>query len=157
MAWSEPIIDRTLADVNFAKSKLAEWIRDTQSIPYDLKGSLISADLTRIEDDIKYLSETLDSLGYSMSLIEKTWVDSDVPTIADVTRILGNVSTMIANYCQQAGVPAVPTTMLSYTDINSIELNLMKLNKSLDAMISSFKKSGTIKSGGLRLLPQKRG
>lgn len=161
MAWRSPIYDRTQADVDYAIAKIAEWtaaqLTGQPVVVTELKGCLNVTDIVRIEDNIKYLADMLTSLHYPPNTSSKTWSIDGLPTIADINRILDNVRAIIEAYYQQKDAPEVPETMLNYTDVNNVELNLFKIKQLLDAMIGSFQKSGTFKCGSPRLLPVWRG
>jgi hypothetical protein len=161
MAWRSPIYDRTQADVDYAITKIAEWtaaqLTGQPVVVTELKGCLNVTDIVRIEDNIKYLADMLTSLHYPPNTSSKTWSIDGLPTLADVNRILDNVRAIIEAFYQQENVPEVPKTMLHYTDVNDVELNLLKIKQLLDAMIGSFRKSGTFTCGSSRLLPVWRG
>ena len=161
MAWRSPIYDRTQADVDYAITKIAEWtaaqLNGQSVVVTELKGCLNVTDIVRIEDNIKYLTDMLTSLHYPPNTSSKTWSIDGIPTLADVNPILENVRAIIEAFYQQENVPEVPESMLYYTDVNKVELNLLKIKELLDAIIGSFRKSGTFKCGSSRLLPVWRG
>jgi hypothetical protein len=158
--WIEPVYDRTYGDVAFAKTQIQEWITEVLSgnpiETYDLKGCLNLADINRIEGDIQYLSDTLSSLYYPPGTSCKVWTINGLPTARDIYRILNNVRLIISAYYQQDGVPDVPERMSTYSDINAVEENLLKIKELLDCMPASFQKSAMLKSGGMRMLPIRR-
>ena len=112
----------------------------------DLKGCLNLADLNRIEGNIAYLGELMESFSYTPNIHGKSWIISDLPNQNDMSRIIENIRSLISAYYSPASPPSLPTTMLSYTDLNAIEENLYLIKELLDCMQSSFKKVGTIKS-----------
>ena len=154
--WITPIYDRTQEDVDFAISKIAEWIVDDSAIIYDLKGCLNASDINRIEGNISYLSKQLRKFGYTANTSIKEWNTAGLPTDADITRIINNVREIIASYYQQNIAPELPPSMQSYNDINAIEKNLQLIKELLDVMINSFKISGTFESGGTFTTPKSR-
>lgn len=158
--WVEPIFDRTQEDVEFAIKKIAEWVAADISgrpiVTYNLKGCLNMADINRIEDNIKYLSEKLSEYGYSSYLVAKKWSMSDMPTAKDITRITSNVNELIASYYKPIGAVEVSASMLNYTEINTLEKNLYLIQRLLDSMVRSFKLSGDFNSGGSMFLPRQR-
>ena len=200
--WKEPIVDRTLADVELAISKLTDWkkkhthvadvrvendaliVRDegtayvdddkfvveNDGVTYvendvltlhlddvvDLKGCLNLVDLNRIEGDIAFLAEQMESFYYSPSVRCKQWTNLDIPNQNDMSRIIENIRSLIRAFYSPHNPPALPTTMLTYNDINAIEENLFLIKQILDSMQSSFKKVGTIKSGSTMFLPIRR-
>ena len=145
--WINPVFDRTQADVSFAISKIAEW-RDTNSNDvYELKGCFNVSDINRIENDIKYLSDKLSTLYYFPHIKSKSWGDSGLPDILDVSRIIGNIGEIISSSFQYDTAPDLPETMLNYEQINNIEENLHLIKNILDNMIGSFRECGTFNCG----------
>lgn len=202
MAWIEPIFDRTLADVEFAIQKIAEWkkshvhLTDTRvenntlvvrtegethvtddtftlqaegtasvnndamvarmGVVYELKGCLNLSDINRIEGNIEYLAERMENYAYSPNIHSKQWSRVDLPNQNDMSRIIENIRALIGAFYPPHNPPDLPTTMLSYDDINAIEENLYLLKQMLDCMESSFRQVGTIKSGSTMFLPIRR-
>lgn len=166
--WKEPIFDRTLDDVNFAIQKIKEWkqnhthavendglVTDEESI-YDLKGCLNLSDLNRIECNITYLAEKLESFAFHPDVRGRQWTIADMPNQSDVSRIVGNIRSIIESFYQPSKAPSLPTTMLSYGDINAIEENLYLVKHLLDCMQNSFGKVGATRSGATMFLPIRR-
>lgn len=123
---------------------------------YELKGCLNLLDLNRIEDNIAYLAEKMESCSYSPNIHGKQWTEADIPNENDMSRIIENIRSLISAFHSPMNPPPLPTTMLSYDDINAIEKNLYLIKELLDCMASSFKKVGTIKSGSTTFLPLRR-
>ena len=123
---------------------------------YDLKGCLNLADLNRIEGNIAYLAEKMESFSYSPNIHGKVWSKVDMPNQNDMGRIVENIRSLIDSFYTPDNPPELPRTMLSYSDINAIEENLYLIKQMLDCMQSSFKKVGTIKSGSTIFLPIRR-
>ena len=123
---------------------------------YELKGCLNLLDLNRIEDNINYLAETMEKYSYSPNIRSKQWGRSDMPNQNDMSRIIGNIRALIDAFYSPKDPPSLPSTMLSYGDINAIEQNLYLIKQLLDCMVSSFKAVGTIKSGSTMFLPTRR-
>ena len=123
---------------------------------YDLKGCLNLADLNRIEGNIAYITEVMESNLYFPDIRGRVWTSSDIPNEDDMKRIIANTRSLISEYYKHYSSPELPVTMLSYRDINAIEENLYLLKQLLDIMQSSFKKSGTIKCGSTMFLPIRR-
>lgn len=122
----------------------------------DLKGCLNLADLNRIEGNIAYLGELMESFSYTPNIHEKKWNIADLPNQNDMSRIIENIRSLINAYYSPSSPPSLPTTMLSYSDLNAIEENLYLIKELLDCMQNSFKKVGTIKSGSNMFLPIRR-
>lgn len=199
--WREPIFDRTLADVEFAIQKIAEWKRGhthttdvriendalvvrgvrvaytTEDVlvlqdegavytedgalivkvgdVYELKGCLNLLDLNRIEGNIAYLADRMESYSYAPNIHYKHWDRENLPNLNDMTRIMENVQALISAFYSPDNPPPL-TSMTHYDGINAIEENLYLLKQMLDCMESSFTKVGTIKSGSTMFLPIRR-
>lgn len=125
-------------------------------VVYDLKGCLNLLDLNRIEGNIAYLAERMESYSYAPNIHGKQWSGVDLPNQNDMFRIIENIRALISAFYPPHNPPELPTTMLSYIDINAIEENLFLLKQMLDCMESSFRKVGTIKSGSTTFLPMRR-
>ena len=123
---------------------------------YDLKGCLNLADLNRIEGNIDYLAEKMESVFFHPNIHGKKWGEGDLPNQTDMSRIVDNIRSLIGAFYSPESPPALPVTMLSYSDINAIEKNLYLIKELLDCLESSLKKVGTIKSGSTIFLPIRR-
>ena len=123
---------------------------------YDLKGCLNLSDITRIEDNIEYLATRLTQYRYSLDVNTKEWAKDSLPTAQDMKRIGANIRSLINKFAKSRDSVTVPDVMLSYEDINALELNLYLLKQLLDAMVLSFIKSNTYKSGATMRLPIRR-
>lgn len=123
---------------------------------YGLKGCLNLLDLNRIEENIAYLADKMESYSYSPNIHEKRWKDADLPNQNDMSRIIDNIRALTDAFYSPDNPPSLPTTMLSYHDVNAIEENLYLIKQLLDCMESSFKQVGTIKSGATTFLPLRR-
>ena len=156
--WLDPVFDRTEADVNFAKEQIALWRNKLEPVSdsYALKGCLNISDINRIEENVQYLSDVLNELGYPQGAYTKRWGKDNLPNVGDVRRILFNVELLLDAYYKTPGAPSVPGSMSAYTDINAIEENLYNIKQLLDIMTASFRKSGTFQSGSIRMLPIRR-
>lgn len=200
--WRDPVFDRTLADVEFAIQKIAEWkkshthttdirvengalvvrddgnayVEDNKFVlqedgstyiengvlvirvgdVYELKGCLNLLDLNRIEGNIAYLAEKMESYSYAPNIHDRRWEKSDLPNQDDMSRIVDNIRSLTSAFYSPDNPPSLPDTMLSYSDINAIEENLYLIKQLLDCMQSSFKQAGTIKSGSTMFLPIRR-
>lgn len=125
-------------------------------VVYDLKGCLNLSDLTRIEDNITYLSERLVKYRYFVDCSSKDWDDKSIPTIEDMKRIGNNIRSLLTVFAKHGKSVDVPNKMLSYEDINALEYNLYLLKQLLDTMVESFYKSGAYKCGSTAHLPIRR-
>lgn len=123
---------------------------------YELKGCLNLLDLNRIEGNIAYLAEKMESYSYSPNIHGKQWNRADMPNQNDMERIIENIRALVSAFYSPDNPPALPTTMVSYADINAIEEYLSLIKQLLDVLESSFMKVGTIKSGSTMFLPIRR-
>ena len=160
MQWSEPIYDRTQADVNYALQKIAEWLKgniagNATSVT-DLKGCLNVSDINRIESNIEYLGKQLVDHGYHTSVFTKSWRNDDLPNEGDVARILENVRGLVNSYYTHPVAPSIPNTLLNYEDVNAVEKNLFLIKELLDCMVGSYRMCGTFQSGSTTCLPTRR-
>ena len=125
-------------------------------VVYDLKGCLNLSDITRIEDNISYLSSKLTSNLYPTTVSCKEWAKNDLPNTRDMKRIADNIRSIFRDYYTPSGARNMPDIMLSYEDINALEYNLHLLKEILDSMENSFIQSGTYKCGSTNRLPIRR-
>jgi hypothetical protein len=123
---------------------------------YELKGCFNLLDLNRIECNINYLAEKMENFSYAPNIHGKQWSRGDMPNQNDMSRIIENIRSLISAFYSPDNPPSLPTTMLSYNDINAIEENLYLIKQLLDVMQRSFKQVGTIKSGSRMILPIRR-
>lgn len=146
--WITPVFDRTLSDVSFAISKIAEWKKTGETNIYALKGCFNERDVNRIEGNIRYLRENLDKLYYFSNVVTRiTWNIGETLTMADVLRIIGNTEDIISAYYQSNDAPDLPETLLNYEQVNSLEKNLHLIKIILDNMIASFRECNTFECG----------
>lgn len=123
---------------------------------YDLKGCLNISDLTRIEDNISYIADKAIHYMFPVAVTSKEWVKSDLPNANDMKRIAKNIRSLIKGFITPIEAVGTSETMLSYQDINNLELNLHLLKEILDVMENSFIQSGTQKCGTAMRLPIRR-
>lgn len=145
MAWMEPIFDRIQADVDFALQQIQRWRDEGSSDITDLKGCFNVSDMNRIENDIQFLSDNLSDLYYFSTVNTKTWDKASLPTVADINRMIENTRILVLSICEDA--PELPTTLVTFTDVNCIEGILNKLKLILDDMTASFLECDTFDCG----------
>ena len=122
----------------------------------DLKGCLNLGDLNRIENNIAFLADMMESYSYAPNIHGKQWTNVDLPNQNDMSRIITNIRALVDAFYSPDDPPPLPSTMLSYEDINAVEKNLYLIKQLLDVMQTSFKKAGTNKSGSTTFLPLRR-
>ena len=125
-------------------------------VVYDLKGCLNLSDLTRIEDDIAYLSNLLVGYHFPIAINSKEWTTAGLPNVNDMKRIGNNIRSLFNGFYTPSGASPIPDVMLSYENINALEYNLHLLKQLVDAMLSAFIQSGTYKCGATNRLPIRR-
>ena len=125
-------------------------------VVHDLKGCLNVMDINRIEENIAFLSEKMTEYSYLNRIITKRWSKDNLPNETEIQRIIGNVRSLVESFYQSSDAPPLPTTMLSYNDINSLERNIDLIKYLIDCMVNSFKKVGRCKSGSTMYLPIRR-
>ncbi|MGI6078761.1 MAG: hypothetical protein ACOYCB_11515 [Fastidiosipilaceae bacterium] len=162
MRWIIPIVDRTLLDVQDALIQIEAWrtqVANGQSPTVtELKGCLNVTDLNRIEANTRYISQFLQGYGFQMNVTTKVdWTDECLPNVDDVNRIIDNIEEIRNKYYEPAGMPSLPQTMVSFSDINAIERSLMLFREMLLGMVGAFRRSGTFRCGQGMKLPMNTG
>ena len=149
MGWITPVYDRTVADVEYALTKIQEWKEVGATNTSDLKGCFNLSDMNRIENNIKYLSDTLTDLYYfpTESVVTKTWDRTGLPTVTDINRLIQGIRIIISSYYPPTNAPELPTTLISIEDVNSIERNLYRIKVILDNMLLSIRECDTFYCG----------
>ena len=137
------MFDRTQADVEYARSQLQQGINDTL-----YKGCLNTLDLSRIESNTRYLADELIALYYFSNLTTRTtWALATIPYVSQIDRILSNVGQLWTKYGKPSNAVALPSTLLTFKDVNDVEYNLYLLKEMLDNMTSSFRQCATFECG----------
>ncbi len=162
MEWIVPVIDRTLLDVQDALAQIEVWrtqVANGQTPTVtELKGCLNATDLNRIESNTRYISQAIQEYGYRLNVTTKVdWTDECLPNVDDVNRIIGNIEEIRNKYYEPAGMPPLPQTMVSFSDINAIELSLLLFKETLLFMAGVFRRSGTFAVGSSFRLPMHAG
>lgn len=162
MRWIVPVVDRTLLDVQDALVQIEVWrtqVANGQSPTVtELKGCLNVTDLNRIEANTRYISQFVRGYGFQTNVTTKVdWTDESLPNATDVNRIIDNIKEIRNKYYEPAGMPSLPQTMVSFSDINAIERSLMLFREMLLGMVGAFRRSGTFVSGSPFRLPMHAG
>ena len=141
--WSKPVYDRTLADVEYARQQLKKNLNDV-----DYKGCLNATDLTRVEHNTRYLADELNKLYYFNSIsTQNSWEWGNAPNTTSITRIINNINKILTAYQKPSNSPTLPTTLLTYEQVNALEKNLYLIKEMLDNMVVSFRQCGTFGCG----------
>ncbi|MEL7654749.1 MAG: hypothetical protein AAGU75_02445, partial [Bacillota bacterium] len=111
-----------------------------ESLDIDLTGGFIA--------NIK-ITGKLYTYGYSVSITVKTdWVNTDKPTSSQINRIRDNANALLTGYHKLTGSPDIRYwDSLDYSDVNSLEQNILNIDTLLIKMIADFRFSGEICSG----------
>ena len=162
MKWIVPVVDRTLRDVQDALAQIEMWrtqVANGQTPTVtELKGCLNATDLNRIESNTKYISEFLRAYGFQTNVTTKVdWTDESLPNAIDVNRIIDNIKEIRDKYYEPAGMPSLPQTMVSFSDINAIEQSLLLFREMLLGMVGAFIRSGSFRCGQGMKLPMNTG
>ena len=141
------IFDRTQSDVSRVQSLTQKMIAGTATeaereewLGGKMKGAYNASDLNRVGEAVEYLTDTLQSLGYSITTAPKTdWTDADIHMQAQMETYLENIQTLRDRLPYVA--PDVPADMtsLTYQEANNIEEILYTLERVLLAMQENFK------------------
>lgn len=141
--WSNPVYDRTIADVEYARQQLEKNINNAY-----YKGCFNAKDLLRLEDNTRYLADELIKLYYFNNIsTTHSWAQSYLPNTTHVARVIDNVNKLLSAYQKPKNIPTLPTTLLTYEQVNAIEKNLFMIKEMLDNMIASFRQCGTFGCG----------
>ena len=140
--WQEPVFDRTITDVEFAKQQLSIGINNVE-----YKGCFNTTDINRIEQNTQYLSDLLNALYYFNDVTVESWVEGDAPQESHVDRIITNIKILWEKYHKPATAVTLPTTLLDFEQVNAIEKNLHLIKEMVDDMTSSFRECGTFNCG----------
>lgn len=149
---AEYIMDkaRTGGYENLIPQEKREWL-DGFKACYDYQS------YNRLEQAVLSLEDKLKAQGYQISLVTKIdWNELDMPTEANLNRILSNVNQLkdVVSIIKD-----LPTSMnnITYEGANEIEKTLMDIEMYIEWMLFSFRKCGTFKSGSnAKQLPLKR-
>ena len=161
MRWIIPVVDRTLLDVQDALAQIEMWraqVANGQTPTVtELKGCLNATDLNRIESNTRYILQLLQESGFQPNLTTKVnWTDECLPNVDDVNRIIDNIKEIRDKYYEPPGIPSLPQTMVSFSDINAIERSLMLFREMLFRAMRAFRRSGTFRCGQGIKLPMER-
>jgi hypothetical protein len=162
LRWIVPVVDRTLNDVQDALAQIEAWRTqvangETPTVT-ELKGCLNVTDLNRIEANTKYISQFLQGYGFQTNVTTRVdWTDESLPNATDVNRIIDNIKEIRNKYYEPAGIPSLPQTMVSFSDINAIEQSLLLFREMLLGMVGAFRRSGTFVAGSPFRLPMNIG
>lgn len=140
--WTNPVYDRTQSDVDYAKQQLALKINNV-----DYKGCFNVSDINRIENNTRYLADMLVSLYYFNALTTSSWSRSGLPSKKHIDNIISNIRTMWNKWAKPPDAEELPSTLLTYEQVNNIEKNIFLLKEMLDNMMGAFRECNTFECG----------
>ena len=141
--WQEPVYDRTESDVAYARQQIEQRKNDVE-----LKGCFNVGDITRIENNTRYLADKLFELCYTQNTqTVHLWTMGSIPYQSHISRIINNVDKLWKAYYKPDKSVDLPSTLLRYENINAIERNHFLLKEMIDNMISMFRECGTFECG----------
>lgn len=140
--WISPIYDRTQSDIDYALSQIKKGNNSLE-----LKGCFNVTDINRIENNCRYIADRLNVLKYTNTITTKTWDMYGVPNITEVARLINNVVLLIDAYYQSPDAPLLPSTLLTYEQVNSLEKNLYMIKHLIDEEENEFRFCGTFNCG----------
>ena len=150
------ITDRTAQDVlrwkelkdkgyaNMTDAEKEEWVH--------CKGAYNISDLNRVEAAVQMISQKLKALHIQADVTTKSdWEMTDLPTLSDMNRYLGNVIKLRSASSGLREAPQPPGSMvrLNYIGANRIEETLLYINAWADRMTDSQKYAGEFYGGEL--------
>lgn len=148
------ITDRTAQDVarwrELTNKGLARMTAEELSEWGGSKGAYNHTDLNRVEAAVFMLANKLKELDIPVNVTTKSdWAQSDIPTVSDLERYLGNVIRLRTASSGLHLAPALPDSMvrLNYIGANSIEQTLLFINEWADGMLNTRKYSGEFYGG----------
>jgi hypothetical protein len=140
--WISPVYDRTQNDVDVAKAKIKQG--DNLS---ELKGCFNVTDINRIENNSRYIADRLNVLKYANTIVTQSWDMYGVPNSTAVARLINNVASLISAYYSPAGAPSLPTTLLTYEQVNALEKIIYMIKHLVDEEENEFRHCGTFNCG----------
>lgn len=155
----ELITDRSAADVsrwrelrnkgwgNMTEAERSEWLSP-------MKGAYNHTDLNRVGAALNYIRDRLSGRGYlppNAFAARVDWAEGEVPTLEDLTKYIGYVSTVREVSPRFTSTPPAPqsATGLSYQEANDIEQIIFDVDLMLSNMRSLLYYSGDLYSGEL--------
>lgn len=124
MSWTQPVLDRTLADVQQQTSK----------------GFCNTGDLNRVEENCAVLAQLL-----GVAIATKVWQRTDFPTVSEIGRISSNIAALRAAYYTRQSTPPTPQNPLNtWHKWNAAEAILHDLHSIYTANQEAVQRSGEL-------------
>lgn len=140
--WISPVRNRTQADVDYAIAQIKSGNNSSE-----FKGCFNVTDINRIENNTRYIADRLNVLKYTNSVETKSWDMYGLPNITEVTRLINNVLKLINEYYAPADAPDLPTTLLTFEQVNNLETILYLIKHLIDNEENEYRHCGTFNCG----------
>lgn len=147
------ITNRTQADVDRVTELTQKFLLGTitteEKAEYmaGMKGAYNYTDLNRVGETVAYIANIMNQSGRSVSVTAKSnWTVSDIPTLAQMTAFLRDLSLLKTN---STATTQVPSSMdrLTYQRANQIEQLLVEAYNSIIREGADWEKCGVAISG----------
>lgn len=153
MILDELITDRTQADVDrvvaLTKKFLAGTITTAEKAEYmaGMKGAYNYTDLNRVGEAVAFVADLMNQSGHPMTVTAKqNWTVSDIPTLAQMTAFLNDLTLLKANSTATANVPQ-SMDRLTYQTANQIEQLIIEAYHSIVREGADWERCGVAISG----------
>lgn len=150
---SDMIFDRTLDDVNKAKTIRDNKVKTFQPLTEDDKGWLERGlmtinTVTRIEEKQEDLRGIFNDMGYfNTSITNKSWRAEDIFDETEFQRIVDNDRVLKEAFFIYAGTPETPTAEYHFENINALEKILFDLDVMINDIKSRYRECGAFECG----------
>ncbi len=119
-----------------------------------MKGAYNYTDLNRVGAALNYVRNRLVEYGYlpdNAFVARVNWAEEEIPTLEDLTKYLGYVSTVRASFSRFPTTPPAPenTGRLNYREANDIEQIIYDVGVLLENMASAWYFSDDLYCGEL--------
>ena len=147
------ITDRTQLDVNKSKSiieqKVKKFIELTSEEENTLeRGTVTINTINRIEHKQSEIMQTLNDMGYHVSIINKNWSLGDKFKQADLERIVANNIALRSAFYALKDSPVNAIEKYHYSEFNRLEKILLDIFTNIEYTISRYRRCGNFKCGG---------
>lgn len=153
MILDELITDRTQADVDrvveLTGKFLAGTITGAEKAEYmaGMKGAYNYTDLNRVGEAVAFVANLMNQSGHTMTVTAKqNWTVSDIPTLAQMTAFLNDLTLLKANSTATANVPQ-SMDRLTYQSANQIEQLIIEAYNSIVREGADWERCGVAISG----------
>lgn len=150
------IYDRTMADVNEAKSLIIKYMSGENLTESErelwnagLRGCYNTSDVNRVEYHTRELQSILNAEGYNIQIDAALWARSDIMRYGDIVKYLGNIEAILDAFGRSANAPPLPTIdqWINYIVANDIEKILFVTRELIYGALAMFRRAGTFTAG----------